>query len=123
MSAPPLNYAIRDTNGALCGNLGWLFTIYWLHSNQLLRCYPSNDCLTRECGISEATLRKYRDKLIKMKALIKVPYDKRMTEREKKLHPRKYVYQLTGVMELPEGTLIPTVYINSPQTLSTHILS
>lgn len=116
----PLNYAIRDTQGALKGNLGWLFTMYYLHCDGVLRCYPSNELLKQETGIAhDATIQKHRDKLIAMKALIAVPIDKRITENEKKLHPRRFVYQITGIMELPDGKIIPTVYINSPEELTT----
>jgi hypothetical protein len=116
----PLNYAIRETNGALKGNLGWLFTMYHLHSDGMLRCYPSGELLKKETGISsDATLQKHRDRLIAMKALIAVPVEKRITDNEKKLHSRRFVYQITGVMVLPDSRVIPTVYINSPEELKT----
>lgn len=116
----PLNYAIRETEGALKGNLGWLFTMYYLHCDGVLRCYPSGELLKKETGISsDATLQKHRDTLIAMKALIPVPVEKRITDKEKELHPRRFVYQITGIMELPGGKIIPTVYINSPEELKT----
>jgi hypothetical protein len=121
MTAFALNYAIRNTRGALKGNLGWLFTMYYLHSDQLLRCFPSNETLKEETGIKhDGTLQKQRDQLIAMKALILVPNDKRLEEKEKELHPRRYVYQITGIIELEDGTVIPTVHINSPEILATH---
>jgi hypothetical protein len=116
----PLNYAIRETEGALKGNLGWLFTMYYLHCDGVLRCYPSNELLKKETGIAhDATIQKHRDTLIAMKAIIAVPVEKRLTEKEKALHPRRFVYQITGIMELPDGKIIPTVYINSPEELAT----
>ena len=122
MTAFALNYAIRETKGALKGNLGWLFTIYHLHSDNLLRCYPSNETLKEETGIRhDKTLQKHRDQLIAMKALIIVPHDKRLSGKEKAQSPRKLIYQITGVMELPDGSIIPTVYINSPDVLATHV--
>jgi hypothetical protein len=122
MTAFALNYAIRETKGALKGNLGWLFTIFHLHSDQLLRCFPSNETLKEETGIRhDKTLQKHRDELIAMKALVIVPYEKRLSGKEKGQSPRKIIYQITGVMELPDGTVIPTVYINSRDVLATHV--
>jgi hypothetical protein len=122
MTAFALNYAIRNTKGALKGNLGWLFTMYYLHSDQLLRCFPSNETLKEETGIKhDGTLQKQRDQLIAMKALILVPNDKRLEDKEKALHPRRYVYQITGIIELKDGTILPTVLINSPEVLDTHM--
>lgn len=122
MSSFPLNYKIRETKGALTGGVGWLFTIYFLHCDNLLRCYPSNELLKEETGIAhDKTLQKYRDKLIAMKALVLVPHEKRLSGKEKALPPRKFVYQVTGIMELPDGTIIPTVHINSPDVLATHV--
>lgn len=121
MNAPALNYALRETNGELSGNLGWLFTMYHLHCDHMLRCFPSNELIEKECGISPATHRKHRDKLIEMKAIVQVPYEKRLTELEKSLHVRKHVYQLTGIMQLKDGRIIPTVYINSQEALAQHV--
>jgi hypothetical protein len=94
MSIFPLNFAMRQTEGALKGNLGWLFTMYWLHSDNVLRCYPSGELLV-------------------------VPLEKRLTEGEKRLNRRHFVYQITGVMELPNGKTIATVHINSPEAKKT----
>lgn len=119
---PQMNYQIRKTDGALKGNLGWLYTILWLHCDQLLRCFPSNDLLMSETGIkSTATLTKHRNQLIKMKAITLVPYEKRFMVIEGELHPRKYIYQITGILELPDGKIIPTVHFSRPETLKAHI--
>jgi hypothetical protein len=122
MSQPPLNYAIRQTGGQLGGNLGWLFTMLWLHCDQSLRCHPGDDLLMIETGIkSSATMQKHRDELVKRKAIVLVPVALRRSEKEKKLSKRKYVYQLTGVMELPSGELVPTVCFTTPQSVDFHV--
>lgn len=118
---PQLNYAIRNNDGQVSGNLGWLFTILWLHSDNMLRCYPSNELLAKETGQTAPTLTKHRNQLIDMKALIIVPMDKRITENEKALHQRKHVYQITGMMQLPDGKIISTMHFNSPEKIETHL--
>lgn len=121
MSQPPLNYAIRKTDGQLSGNIGWLFTILWLHCDQLLRCYPSDELLMTETGIrSSATIQKHRNELINRKAIILVPVENRKGNNENSLPKNKYVYQLTGIMQLPDGKVIPTVHFTTPQEIERH---
>lgn len=115
-----LNYKIRRTNGALNGNRGWLLTLYWLHSDHDMRSYPSTATLLEESGIrSAATLVKARRELIDMGALALVPHEHR-NEREQALPPRQYVYKITGYLRLHDGTVIPTLYIHSPEELASH---
>lgn len=86
-------------NYGLTSLQGWLLVnLYW-QTNAHLRCWVGTNKLAKQCDVASATLDKALDWLVKHGAVIKVPFDKRHNE-EKKLHQRKTVYQLTGVIKI-----------------------
>lgn len=86
-------------NYGLTSLQGWLLVnLYW-QTNAHLRCWVGTNKLAKQCDVASATLDKALDWLVEHSAVIKVPFDKRHNE-EKKLHQRKTVYQLTGVIKI-----------------------
>jgi hypothetical protein len=91
------------------GRLFVLLSIY-LHKNTRNRSWPSNELIRKETGLSRAPVSQSVQWLIDHKAVVLVPYDKRVGK-ETKLAKRKNIYQLTGLIEI-NGKFIPYLFMN-----------
>ena len=112
-----LNWKLRDCDGELGQDKGWCLTLLYLHSNARGRCWPSMSTLAKEIGCGSEKADRIIDWLIGAGAIIKVPYVMREGE-EKKLHNRKSVYQLTGVLKLA-SRWIPYLQLSTPEDAQT----
>ena len=115
----PIHFDIRSIG--LKPAQGWFFTVLWTHCDHLLRCFPKTQTLAEETDVSEPTVIKYIKWLVEHKAIVKVPTNLRKTNREKMLHHKQWVYQLTGIIEI-DGDVHPTIYLGSnPKIWGTHL--
>lgn len=74
-------------------------------ANMRLRCYPGIETIMEDTGFEKAPVIAALAWLETHGVMYNVPQDKRVGQ-EAKLHPRKKVWQLTGVIEL-EGQVLP----------------
>lgn len=112
-----LNWELRDHGSELGNDRGWVLTLLYLHSNPRGRCWPGMDRIAANSGCALAKADGIIDWLVARGAIIKVPYAKRELE-EKKLHQRKTVYQLTGIIKLETGWL-SYLKIDQPEHINT----
>lgn len=110
-----LDYNFRECLSALKGGSLHVLTALVLHQNERGRCWPSNDTLKRETGKGGGTITEALKHLEAIFAIVRVPHEHRIGDREKGLHQRKNIYQLTGVL-VHEGQIFPYLYM-TPETV------
>lgn len=81
-----------------------------LHANLRGRTWVSRDRIARELGIGKPRVSAALKWLFEKGAVYNVPFQYRIgTERD--LEPRKYVFQLTGVVRFSDELVIPYLYL------------
>jgi len=80
-----------------------------LHQNERGRCWPSNDLLMRETGKGSGSITEALKHLEGISAVVRVPHEHRIGK-EKDLHQRKNVWQLTGILVFEE-VVYPYLYM------------
>ena len=73
------------------------------------RCWPTTQQLATDTGLHHDTIVGHRRMLVISGAIELVPCSKRVAE-EKKLPPRQFVYQMTGIMNV-NGVDVPYLYL------------
>lgn len=110
-----LNWDMRDILHELRpdGRLAVLIVLI-LRSNIRLRCWPSTDLIVSDTGWSVDSVVDARKWLEKHKAVVLVPYSKRVDE-EEKLPRRQIIYQLTGVIQINDR-VVPYLFLSPEST-------
>ena len=89
-----------------------LWIVLYLHSNDILRCYPSFETMSKGLGKTEMTLSRSIKGLEDKRAVFRVPQDLRMGYAERhQLSHKNNVYQLTGVVVAGKAGLQPIVFL------------
>lgn len=81
------------------------------HANIRMRCWPGVELITDETGWSSASVSAAKKWLLGSRAIILVPFQYRVDE-ELALPPRQHIYQLTGIMQLSGGKIVPYLFLN-----------
>lgn len=80
-------------------------------ANIRMRCYPGVELIEKETHWSSASVNEAKKWLVNAGAIMLVPHELRIDD-ELKLPPRQHVYQLTGVMRLSSGQIIPYLFLS-----------
>ncbi len=81
-----------------------------LHANLRGRTWVSRDRIAREIGAAEARVSAALKWLFQKGAIYNVPFKYRIGE-ERDLEPRKYVFQLTGIIRFNGELVVPYLYL------------
>ena len=93
-----------------------------LHSNHRGRTWVGRDRIAAEIGASERRVSSALQWLFEKGAIYNVPYQYRMGV-ECDLEPRKYVFQLTGVIRFDNDLVIPYLYLPDLESEIAHTLA
>lgn len=88
-----------------------------MHADGNMRCFPGIRWIAKESGCQPGAAGSATEWLFRRKAIVAVPYDKRLPK-EQHLEPHKYVFQLTGIIEI-NGQIIPTTFMSADQKANT----
>jgi len=126
MPSLPISYTLRSHGHLLGGRgdeaqqcRGWFFTILYLHCNQFLRAWPTQDTLAKEVGVCKSVIGDATKWWKNNHGLLLVPPDKRIQG-----EPRgnRHVYQITGILQVGENEFTPTIHFGrKPEVLKAHL--